>query len=290
MSRIAVLLTVAAAFAHLGRADELPAIKFRDASGSIVTGYRCGVPNPGAEAVAAAEAAFLASETAKSGDCVGTAREVPLAFHIITSGATGNVTDAQIANQVRVLNAAFLGSGISFVVVDVERVSSATWFSGCITTSELAMKQNLAYDPTELINLYTCKPASNVLGVATFPWLFPENHYQHGVTLHYGTFPGGSASGYNQGDTAVHEIGHYFGLYHTFQGGCAGQGDFVVDTPAEAKAASGCQPTRNTCASVGFDPVANFMDYSVDTCLVNFSLGQVGRMHAALSTFRPSLP
>jgi hypothetical protein len=223
---------------------------------------------------------------------VGTTHEVPLAFHIVTNGATGNLTDVQIANQVGVLNTAFLGSGISFVVVGVERVSNATWFANCNGSAEFAMKQTLAYDPTGLVNVYTCKPASGVLGQATFPFMYPEDDYRHGVILHYATFPGGSAKGHNQGDTAVHEMGHYFGLLHTFQGGCAGQGDFVSDTPAEATAnkASGCPATRNTCASAGLDPIANYMEYSTDACLVNFTLGQLGLMHAMLTQFRPNLP
>ena len=53
-----------------------------------------------------------------------------------------------------------------------------------------------------------------------FPFQANESSPLHGVFLHYGTLPGGTLASYNLGATAVHEVGHWAGLYHTFQNGC----------------------------------------------------------------------
>ena len=84
--------------------------------------------------------------------------------------------------------------------------------------------------------------------------------------------PNGGLDGYQEGKTAVHEVGHWFGLLHTFQDNtCASgdPGDYVDDTPQESISTDGCPPldgiVKDSCpGNGGQDPVHNYMDYSND--------------------------
>ncbi|SHJ49794.1 gliding motility-associated C-terminal domain-containing protein [Reichenbachiella agariperforans] len=101
----------------------------------------------------------------------------------------------------------------------------------------------------------------------------------------------------------AHEIGHYLGLFHTWEGrnckndDCLLDGDMVCDTPPD-KSTGGCNDnschtdtlsnySNNTFFIDTLDMSTNFMDYS--SCPLDFSLGQKERMHFTLDSSYPTL-
>ena len=273
--------------------DGFQDIHFLSPDGKIQRGKRCAVPNPGADEVAAVKKQVDAW-IAENGIIPDANINIPVRFHVVYKVSrgvtTGNIPQSWITNQISVLNAAYAGTGFSFTLASTDRTQNNTWFTGCYTTSrEKQMKQALTIDPAHNLNIYTCSPSGGILGWAYFPNSYAESSYWHGVVLLYNSLPGGSAAPYNLGDTATHEVGHYLGLYHTFQGGCTSPGDSVSDTPYEASAAFGCPAGRDTCSSAGVDPIYNFMDYTDDACMYQFTSGQVSRMQTMVATYKPSL-
>lgn len=213
-------------------------------------------------------------------------------WHVITnSSGQGAPTAQQIQSQIAVLNAAYASSGFSFNLAGTTVTANNTWFTaGPGTTAETQMKTALRVGSAATLNIYSSNPGGGLLGWATFPSDYQARPKSDGVVILYSSVPGGSAAPYNLGDTGTHEVGHWMGLYHTFQGGCkksGSQGDIVADTPAERSAAYGCPTGRDSCASIaGLDPITNFMDYTDDICMDRFSTGQNDRMNASWTTYR----
>lgn len=221
-----------------------------------------------------------------AGTAAFTPTVVKIHWHTITSGSTGTVSPTTIASQVSVLNKAYAGSGFSFTLASTTSTNNAAWYTALAygSAQERAMKTALHTGGKRDLNIYTAALTDDLLGWATFPRTIVDR--MDGVVLLDTSLPGGSGAPFNLGDTAVHEVGHWLNLHHTFRGGCSRIGDYVTDTPPEASPANGCPTGRDTCTLAGLDPIKNFMDYSHDACMDHFTPGQRTRMQNSWLAFR----
>ena len=239
--------------------------------------------------------------------------EIPVVVHIIMQNdGVGNISDGQVQSQIDILNEdymALLGTpgengtegGIRFRLATVDpsgnpttgitRTTNNNWFQD---NDEIGFKSALGWDQSHYLNIYT-NSAGGYLGYAYLPSSYAGT-VRDGVVILYSAFGRNSGSPpYDQGRTATHEVGHYLGLEHPFEGGCQTEaspgcyssGDLICDTNSEQEPAYGCPQGSASCSSP--DPIHNYMDYSDDTCMNNYTPEQVRRMRCSLEHYRPAL-
>ena len=227
-------------------------------------------------------------------------------FHGVTDRAGhGFVTKARFKRQIKVLNKAFSGhtgpkavnTPFRFRLASIDRTKNRRWYNADPLTKRgiklhRKMQRALHIGDALDLNIYTVSMGPfGLLGYAYLPTNYRRFPKLDGVVLLSGSLPGGNASSgpgavFNQGDTATHEIGHWLNLYHTFQGSCSRLNDYVTDTPAQVAGNNVivCNPRLDTCRPHGKrsrDPVRNFMNYTDDVCLNQFTWGQRDRMNSA---------
>ncbi len=204
----------------------------------------------------------------------------------------------RIVRQIRIMNRAYKGqqskaavkTKFRFELKSIDRPVNKNWYHAALgDQAAKRMKRKLRKGGRRALNLYLSAPRASggtLLGWATFPADQKSHPRLDGVVINYGSMTNGWLTGYNKGDTGVHEAGHWLGLYHTFQGGCSKLNDRVGDTPREQSPNYTCPKNRNTCPAPGRDPVHNFMDYSYDNCMNQFTFGQSRRLNRQWAAFR----
>lgn len=233
---------------------------------------------------------------------------IPVVVHVISrTNGTGNISDARVQSQIDILNEDFQAlagtngrfgndAQIEFYLATedpqgnptngITRSVNNTWFN-----DGGSYWNSLAWDTDRYLNIYS-NSASGALGyVPDLPQGGIAGSNSDRVVVLYSTFGRNAPfAPFNLGRTATHEVGHYLGLFHTFSGGCSNSltsGDLIEDTNPESSPTSGCPGSRTSC---GFQaPIDNYMDYSDDRCMEQFTPQQVNRMRCSLINYRPQL-
>jgi Pregnancy-associated plasma protein-A len=224
---------------------------------------------------------------------------VPTIYHVISdhtlSHQERNRWTRLVDAQTDVLNASYAGATSSdaantafrFDQVKITWTVNADWYTMALNSkAERDAKTALREGGAGTLNIYSVHTPI-LLGWATLPQKFKDQQTKDGVVIFDESMPGGTDPVYNEGDTATHEVGHWLGLYHTFQSGCWGAGDRVDDTAPEKSPSFECQVGRDTCPKDSLlDPIHNFMDYSPDSCMNEFTPGQADRMSDSWLAYR----
>ncbi len=224
---------------------------------------------------------------------------IPTVFHVVSDHALNAAEQTRmqtmIAAQMKVLNDSYSGrtsttaadSPFRFNLTKTTYTVNPAWYTVVPGKNERDMKKSLYEGDATTLNVYVANIGGGLLGWAYFPKGYNNGRdYIDGVVMLDESMPGGTAGKYSEGDTLTHEVGHWLMLEHTFAHGCSASGDYVTDTPKEAGPQFDCPENADTCLAPGLDPIHNFMDYTQDSCMYEFTPGQVERMNDAWVDFR----
>lgn len=248
---------------------------------------------------------------------------IPVVFHVIYANNSGNISNAQIIDQINILNKEFprmqadtsltppvfkpfaAPFNVEFRLATIDPSGNCTNGIDRIYSSTSICSVN-----EDAIKSLSYWPSNKYLNI----WLVESMHYDGSTTCNgggYATFPGGTASldginirgdligsigtsatnpiwGNFMGRYLVHELGHWFNLRHIWGDAFCGT-DLVADTPPAENYNSGCPSYpyngMNQCGgNSDGEMFCNYMDYTNGTCLNMFTAGQVARMTAAINS------
>ncbi|MCF8245673.1 MAG: gliding motility-associated C-terminal domain-containing protein [Saprospiraceae bacterium] len=248
---------------------------------------------------------------------------LPVVVHIIHDNGPENIPDATVIQGIQDLNDAFANVGyydpatgvdtkmqfclaqrdtLGYLTTGITRNQSPLT-NMLMDVDDLTVKDLNRWDPTQYINIWLLREicdSGGGCGVAGYAY-FPSSHGSpaDGIMMEANFF--GSSQGAS--GVQIHEMGHYLGLYHTFQGGCTNNdcladGDRVCDTPPDqSTAAAPCGTAVNSCMTdtdSGFatdqnDLIEDYMDYGDFNCWSVFTQGQADRMQWHIENVRYSL-
>ena len=279
--------------------------------------HRCGTPSPppgspdGVAGFAGSDCDLQQTVPSDDYDPSNGDLVIPVVVHVMQNdeGTLGWIDRATIEQQIKILNDDFSGVGVSsaddtpgagvrFALAGVDPdggstigitwSQNSTWFN-----DQGAYWESLAWDPTRYLNIYTNAAGGNFGYVNALPAAGLAGEIEDRVVVSWRTFGEGGDYGSPQdlGRILTHEVGHYLGLFHTFQDGCDGEscsssGDRICDTPSQASPNLECS-SADTCGTV--DAVENFMNYSWQVCMREFTPDQIRRMRCTIQTYRPDL-